>query len=133
MELARHFMQAIEYSKLKFKDYYGNYKRMPIILLPKWSNLYWVLPESSVTLEGITYYSDRHPVGIVNHTANGFLGHFNLGEIKSISHHSGNFFSIIFNNTEIWRSKKKYENGWIDEHEGINKQKYDALMKRICK
>lgn len=98
-EIGRFVEQAIRYTNYKF-DVLKNktiYKKIPIFICPALSYDYFILNEketlikdSSVKLnqwigENNLWHQDRHNRYCEHHTFNGFLGNWNIGEVRKIS------------------------------------------------
>ena len=82
--------------------------------------------------EGNKWHKDRHAENLDHHTFNGFLGVFNLGEIKNVG---GVDFALMFSNKIIYdtRVRKIYENNIYikTEKKGLHIQNYTNLLKKI--
>jgi len=116
-EIGRYVKQAANYSNLKFDVLKNalNYKKIPIFICPALSYDYFILnenqkiiPDSTVKLnqwigENNIWHQDRHNRFCEHHTFNGFLGSFNIGEVRKISNKD---FILSLSNKIIFSSNK---------------------------
>ena len=116
-EIGRYIKQATNYSNLKFDVFKNalNYKKIPIFICPALSYDYFILnenqkiiPDSTVKLnqwigENNIWHQDRHNRFCEHHTFNGFLGSFNIGEVRKISNKD---FILSLSNKIIFSSNK---------------------------
>lgn len=112
--------QASRYSTANWRG-----KRIPIFLVPMLSKNVFVCPVEKIEIaHNIFIYKDRHHDDNINHhTFNGFLGAFNVGEVKRTNHYVGNY-AFTFSNEIIYES---YYTG----HTNFDIKKYDYLIKKI--
>lgn len=117
--------QAIRYSNYTFS---GN--KIPIFIAPPLSYKYFIMNEiEEIKEDGNMWHMDRHNENHEHHSFNGFLGAFNIGEIRSVKNDRP-YFYFSTSNKIIWQSKKKWkENEEIGTHE-VN---YNNLIKKINK
>lgn len=119
-------MQCIRYSLLRF-----NGKRLPIFLVPALSKNEFVCPVERIDFGGIHIYKDKHHNDInSHHTFNGFVGEFNVGEVKKIStmgfrdHYEFTFLNKIIYSTQI--------TDWLEKRiKGLNVPEYEKLLLKI--
>jgi hypothetical protein len=112
-EIGRFVNQAILYTKMEFDIIYKEnpvFKKIPILIAPALSYNYFILKEKTIInkdeiLEVTNiwnvkdknneYHKDRHHKYDKHHTFNGFLGSFNIGEVRNQG--SGNYIFSLSN------------------------------------
>lgn len=114
--------QASRYSTANWKG-----QRIPIFLVPMLSKNVFVCPVEKIEIApDIFIYKDRHHSDShKDHTFNGFLGAFNVGEVKRTSHYVKNY-AFTFSNEIIYES---YHTGQTN----FDIKRYDYLIKKINK
>ncbi len=126
-EIGRFVNQAILYTKMEFDIIYKEnpvFKKIPIFICPSLSYNYFLLNEkqkvikdSSVKInqwigKNNVWHQDRHNRFCDHHTFNGFLGSFNVGEVRNQG--SGKYifslsnFIIFSNNIYAGRNDGSY-------------------------
>ncbi len=93
--------------------------------------------EEEKLIEGQYWHQDRHDKTHTHHSMNGFLGVFNIGEIRKSKNSNGVFIYISFSNKVIWSSC--IYNNWISGTKyivgpkGLHDKNYESLIKKITK
>lgn len=111
--------QAIRYSQSEFEVKPNFFKKIPILITPALSNNYFILNETEQIIDGITWHQDRHNSNHDHHSMNGFLGAFEVGEIRT--------FSKVYENPRVLKKYYKfmYSNCTLfDSRFGINLNNY---------
>lgn len=91
-------MQCHEYSKTTW-----NKRHIPIFLVPQLSHNEFITPDFRYMIEkdGFKYVREKHDFYHKHHTFNGFLGTFNIGEVrKSVN----NTYTFSFSNYPLFRT-----------------------------
>ena len=126
--------QAIGYSNCEFEIRDKVFKQIPIFICPPISYRYFILNDSEIIIEGEKWHKDRHKETNNHHSMNGFLGAFNVGEIRNMG---GNDFALIFSNKIIYdtRLKSVYEGNVFKGKvkAGIHSENYTKLINKISK
>lgn len=119
-------MQAVWYSLMKFKG-----ARIPIFIVPELSKTHFVAPIERINLGGGHHiYMDRHHLDTHNHhTFNGFIGEFNIGEVRKIESYSIFHYVFMFLNQEIYSTTKRHFDS--DGIIGLHQVNYDKLLVKI--
>lgn len=118
--------QAIQYSRLKWDG-----KHIPIFIYPQLSLNQFAGVEKEVQIEGSRYVIDKHDHNHHHHTFNGFLGGFNVGEIRRLTSDYGPaYHAFVFNNQLIYSTEKR--DYWNDIY-GLHQNNYPILINRINK
>jgi hypothetical protein len=127
-EIGKYIKQAMRYSGLKF-EVYGHTRHIPILIAPPLSYKYFIMvEETKIDKDGTYWHKDRHDPDFSHHSMNGFLGEFNIGEVRSWSDKS---YSFIFSNYELFESEpKRYMTG---NNYGIHPINYSNIIKKISK
>lgn len=122
--------QAIRYSNLEFDLGNGRYLKIPILICPPLSYKYFLLNEEEAEVNDNNYlwHRDRHNKDHEHHTFNGFLGAFNVGEVRSRSNNSWYF---VMSNKLLFDSDKKYFQ--MKEDKGLHLANYELTIKKINK
>ncbi len=119
-------IQAVWYSLMKFKG-----ARIPIFLVPELSKTHFVAPIERIDFgNGFHIYKDRHHLDTLNHhTFNGFIGEFNIGEVRKIEEGFISYYVFMFLNQEIYSTKK----WWNDPAKvvGLHQDNYNKLLVKI--
>lgn len=126
--------QAIRYTNYEFEIRDKVFKQIPIFICPAISYKYFILNEHEITIEGKKWHRDRHEETNDHHSVNGFLGAFNVGEIRNMG---CNDFALIFSNKIIYdtRLKSIYEGNVYKGKvkAGIHSENYTKLINKISK
>lgn len=80
-DIFKYVHQAISYSNMKW-PINNQYKHVPILICPALSYNYFILPEETIYISNKEYHKDRHKRFDSHHTFNGFIGGFNIGEVR---------------------------------------------------
>lgn len=127
-QIGKYVKQAIRYNSYEFYIGKGIYKQIPIFICPPLSYQYFLMNQREVILNNIDnvycngslftkWHQDRHSEFCKHHSFNGFLGEFNVGEVRK--HNDKNYF-FSFSNNIIFSSKN-----------GINDKNYINLLNKI--
>lgn len=113
--------QASRYSTANWRG-----QRIPIFLVPQLSKNVFVCPVEKIEIgHDIFIYKDRHHNdSIKDHTFNGFLGAFNVGEVRKLTHY-GKRYGFIFSNQLI------YESDTYNDYSYFHKNNYQLLINKI--
>lgn len=122
-EIGEHIRQAIRYSQMKFDGI-----QLPIFIAPQISSSYLAIVDERTTIKEIEWIKDRHQPHHEHHTANGLLGDFNVGELRTIKSkdpYRAFMFSnkVIYNMKPLWSDKTKIA--------GLHEQNYKQLLIKI--
>lgn len=121
--------QAMRYATSDFKVD-DKIQKIPIFIAPPLSHNMFICPNGSIEHENRLYYKDRHQEHNPHHTANGFIGVFNVGEIRTIKESNRCYYIFTTSNQIIWTSKLQYNK---IEPVGLHKVNYEKLMAKINK
>lgn len=125
-EIGKYIIQAIQYSRLEW-NCNNEFKKIPIFICPALSINYFILNQEEKIINKTVYYKDRHNKDDKHHSINGFLGAFNIGEVRSKD--SKNYY-FSFSNQIIYRSSEAIMNG--DQfYKNIHLQNYYKLINKI--
>lgn len=120
-KIGRYIKQAMRYSTYNFSN-----ERIPIFIAPPLSYKYFIMNDfEDVKENGEKWHKDRHYETHEHHSFNGFLGVFNVGEIRTFEK---GFFYFSFCNKIIWDSSFRYN---TKTPKGIHKVNYENLIKKI--
>jgi len=121
-KIAEHIRQSIRYSQMTF-----NGSQIPIFIAPQISSDYLAIVEDRKLIDGIEWIRDRHGPQHEHHTANGFLGDFNVGELRSIKGKIP-YWCFTFSNNPIYSMKKRWNSNDII---GLHRENYTNLLRKI--
>jgi hypothetical protein len=125
--------QAIRYSAYEFEVRPNHFEVIPIFICPPISYKYFLMNEQEQIIDGVKWHRDRHNEVCEHHSFNGFLGSFNIGEIRNIGN---GFFALINSNKIIYSTgvKRIFENGRFIRNEkfGLHEENYKFLIKKIA-
>ena len=115
----------------------GIFKRIPIFICPPLSYKYFILNQEQQEIENKIWHLDRHSEYHEHHTMNGFIGAFNVGELRK-GFDKEKYYFLSFSNKPVWSSKianiYNSNNEWVGKQmKGIHEKFYIELMKKICK
>jgi len=131
-KLGEYVKQAVRYTGYEFQIRPNEYRKIPIFICPAISYKYFILNEQEMLFEGNKWHKDRHKEDFDHHTFNGFIGCWNIGEVKNVG---GTDFALMFSNKIIYdtRMRKIYEgNTYIrSEKKGLHIENYKLLLKKI--
>lgn len=137
-EMGEFIDQAMRYTKYEFQVEPNVYKRIPIAICPALSFTYFMLNEFVfIDDKGVKWYRDRHDEFDEHHSINGFLGTWNIGEIRKGKVDGKEFAVILWSNKPVWSSEQKKI--WDEDLKrytgvktrGLHQKWYDLLMKKI--
>ena len=136
-EMGEYFKQAIRYTGYEFEVEFGVFKKIPIFICPPLSYKYFLLNEEAKEIDKKIWHLDRHSEFHEHHTMNGFMGAFNVGELRK-GFDKEQYFFISFSNKPIWSSRiaNIYDsnNQWVGKQmKGLHEKFYSELMKKLCK
>jgi hypothetical protein len=103
-------------------------QKIPIFIFPALSYDYLICPEKMIIVEGEEYFKDRHTKDFVHHTIQGFIGVWNVGELRVYKEKENTYIRFVFNNQEIWTNEPQWNN---PEIKGLHKENYNKLITRI--
>lgn len=157
-QLGEYVAQSIKYSKYEFEISPGVFKRVPIVICPPISSVFFVFSYEQKKEIGefgrtVVWHRDIHEWDRPHHTFNGFLGAFNVGEIRvgqterrifdgvhiTKKKKLEKYLYISFSNKIIWSGEIRDDVDWdkrkkIGEHViGTNEHNYDFLLSKISK
>lgn len=122
-QIGEYVKQAIRYSQYTFSSV-----KIPIFIAPPLSYKYFIMNEiEELKGDGNKWHKDRHNETHEHHTFNGFLGAFNVGELRTFE--KGVFY-FSFSNKIIWNSALRYKTNFP---KGIHEVNYQQLIKKINK
>lgn len=119
--------QAHRYSNLFFKIK-DKIQKIPIFIFPALSYDYLICPEKMIVVKNEEYFKDRHNKHFTHHTIQGFLGVWNVGELRVYKENNNKFIRLVFNNQEIWANEPQWNSNQI---KGLHKENYQNLINRI--
>lgn len=124
-EIGMYVKQAFNYSQLEW-ECNGEFKKIPILLCPPLSYKYFILNEKETIIENNKWHKDRHQEDDNHHSFNGFLGVFNIGEVRK----RNNSYYFVFSNRVLFvGSKKNYHNESYSY--GVHLENYYKTLKLI--
>ena len=130
--LGEYVKQAIRYTGYEFEVKANVFQKIPIFICPAISYKYFLLNEKEMDFEGEKWHKDRHKESNDHHTFNGFLGSFNVGEVRNMG---GKDFALMFSNKIIYDTRMAWseENGkWVkSKKKGLHQDNYTNLIKKI--
>jgi len=126
-EVGKIVEQCQRYTLCEF-DINGNYKRIPIFLAPPISYHFFICPEEMQTINGWEFFKDRHDKNHEHHSMNGFLGNFNVGELRTFYYNNKKYFRFMMSNKIIWTCQPEWNSSNI---RGLHKVNYDFLLNKI--
>ena len=106
-------------------------------ICPPLSYKYFILNQEQQEIENKIWHLDRHSEYHEHHTMNGFIGAFNVGELRK-GFDKEKYYFLSFSNKPVWSSKianiYNSNNEWVGKQmKGIHEKFYIELMKKICK
>lgn len=130
-DIGKYLKQAYGYSELIFNSKFEKSK-VPIFISPAVSKFYKeVKPDSYKNIKGIETFEPFHNSQSKHANINGLIGSFNVGEIRKFIYehkiYGYKYFSFIFRNSEIWRSRNNYTDIKLNENN------YNKMMQLINK
>ena len=121
-------MQAHEYSKKNF-EVNQSFIKIPVFVFPALSYDYMICPEEMKIIDGVEYFRDRHDKNKTHHTIQGFIGVWNVGELRVFEKRDKfKYIRFVFNNQEIWTNEKRWNS---NEIKGLHYENYKKLKSRI--
>jgi len=122
-KIGQYLKQAISYTNLQW--YNGKqFKQMPILLCPPLSYKYFVLNETEQIINNEVWIKDRHQPNHNHHSFNGFLGAFNVGEVRK----KNNRYYFVMSNKFLYQTYTDYYNNIIDS---IHFDNYNHILNKI--
>lgn len=122
-QIGEYVKQAIRYSNYTFSGV-----KIPIFIAPPLSYKYFIMNEDVIIDENkISWHKDRHNETHEHHSFNGFLGAFNVGELRTFEK---GIFYFSFSNKIIWNSALQYK---TNNPKGTHEVNYQLLIKKINK
>lgn len=125
MNLGEHLLQSMRYVVSEFKTKHG-IKKMPILICPPISFTYLQCPvhESRKELDGIygkkaEYYHDRHDRNSTHHSANGMIGSFGVGEVRTLIDNGIQYIYFTLSNQILWDSRPAWDDT-IKRYSSVN-------------
>lgn len=117
-------LQCVKYSLMTFKGV-----RIPVFLVPAFSKNQFVCPIDKIThTDGFHYYKEKHnQEDHTHHTFNGFLGAFNVGEIRKMTPEKWPTYHIFSFSNQVIFSTKHYGNQMV----GLHQKNYETLITKI--
>ena len=139
-EIGRFIKQAIRYTTSEFEIETGEFKQIPIFICPPLSYNYFLMNEEELLVKNhlfnvneiscfkrdTLFHRDRHTKDDKHHSFNGFLGAFNIGEVRNFG---GANYYFSLSNKIIFSSKGKcipYSN---KESKYLHIENYNFLIK----
>ena len=119
-KIGEYVKQAINYTKLNWYDG-SQYRKLPILLCPPLSYKYFVLNEHQKIFNNETWVKDRHNQDDKHHSFNGFLGAFNVGEVRKSKY---GYYFVMSN---------KLMFGSFNKNSSIRLDNYNSIIKKINK
>jgi hypothetical protein len=122
-EIFQYVNQAKRYTEMKW-ELNNQFFTMPILLCPPLSYNYFIMNECEQQIDNELWHKDRHNKKHDHHSFNGFLGGFNIGEVRKIN--AG--YQFAMNNKPLFK-KIQYANGngWV----GVYEDNYASHMAKI--
>jgi hypothetical protein len=135
-QIGEYVKQAIRYTEYEFEVHAGIFKKIPIFICPPLSYKYFLMNERSSVINNIEnvsfdgkpfckWHQDRHEEHYKHHSFNGFLGAFNVGEVRK--HIDGSYFFSVSNKT-IFSTRLKWNSNEIN---GLHHENYTKLLKKL--
>jgi hypothetical protein len=125
-EIGRYIKQAERYTISEWEYKPGVYVKALIFICPPLSYNYFCLSNETKTIDSVIYHKDRHDELHDHHSFNGFLGVFNIGEVRKKP--MGYQFSL--NNKPIFEHKIYPHNGRDLTH--VHEVNYNFMMGKLC-
>lgn len=127
-QIGKYVKQAIRYSNYEFHIGNGIYKKIPIFICPPLSYKYFLMNQRETIIDNIDnvycngnkfkkWHQDRHCENSSHHSFNGFLGEFNVGEVRRFD--NVNYY-FSFSNNIIYELRN-----------GIDEKRYVKLLKKL--
>jgi hypothetical protein len=126
-EIGKIVEQCFRYTNCKF-DINGEFKKVPIFLAPPLSYLFFICPKEMQIINGFEYFKDRHDKNHEHHSINGFLGNFDVGEMRTFMINEKQYFRFMMSNKIIWSNHPKWGSGDIF---GLHEVNYNFLINKI--
>lgn len=120
--------QAVRYAQSEFTAFSTHYTRIPVFIYPALSYNYLISPEEMRLIDGREYFSDRHNRSHTHHFVNGWLGAWNVGELRVYLYKGKNYIRFMFNNETIWTNQPQYKSTDIV---GLHESNYKKVITRI--
>lgn len=137
-EIGAYISQAMRYTKYEFEVSPGVFKIIPILIYPPLSYKYFLMNERTQEINGEFWHKDRHHRLDEHHSFNGFLGHWNVGEMRKANNEpetkrKKDYIIISFSNKVIWSTKPKWddENRRHKREPWLHEENYNKLLKKI--
>ena len=124
-EIGKYIKQAERYTTAEWEYKPSEFVKAIVLICPPLSYSYFILNEQSTIIDGIELHKDRHEELHDHHSFNGFLGVFNIGEVRKKP--LGYQFSI--NNKPVFEHKI-HPNG--TDYTNVHIANYDFMMDKLC-
>ena len=125
-KIGEYILQAIRYSKAEFQYRPGEFVKALIFICPPLSYNYFILNDESKIIDGIEYHKDRHHKLHNHNTINGFLGVFNIGEVRK----KPMGYQFAMNNKPIFEHTIYPHNG--KDYTKVHEVNYNFYMDKLC-
>jgi len=125
-QIGRYVLQSQRYTQSEFEYRPNVYVKALIFICPPLSYNYFCLSNETKVIDGITHHIDRHDQLHDHHSFNGFLGVFNIGEVRKKP--LGYQFSM--NNKPIFEHKIYPHNGRDLTH--VHEVNYNFMIGKLC-
>lgn len=133
-EMGEFVKQAIRYSGYEFEVEPNIFKKIPITICPPLSYKYFVLNDEEKQIDGKVWHRDRHDEFNEHHSLNGFIGCWNIGELRK-GFNKAPYWYFSFSNKPIFSTQiyNHYEdNVFIGKKmKGLNDKWYPELMQKL--
>jgi hypothetical protein len=125
-EIGRYVLQAIRYTTAEWEYRPSEFVKALIFICPPLSFNYFCLSNETKIIDGITHHIDRHDKLHDHHSFNGFLGVFNIGEVRK----KPLGYQFALNNKPIFEHKIYPHNGRDLTH--VHEVNYNFYMNKLC-
>lgn len=133
-EIGNYIQQAMRYSTYEFEVKPNQFQRIPIFICPPISYKYFIMNNEEQIIDGIKWHRDRHNENFEHHSFNGFLGTFNVGEVRKVQQGA---FALIHSNKTIFSTKIEpiYDGRNLigRKIQGLHEKNYELLIQKISR